>query len=266
MYIGALAAVALVAFAIGYSLSLHFSAKASVRAIALVLATLAAIPWGLFVAYFMHILDVPWYFEWRTRPSTDWLPSLTGLTVGLLCGRWRDLPRNMHTAFAGALTAVLLVGLAHAKPLLMPLPLEGIHDSWKQNVCLQSTRASCGPCSAATVLRTLGYPVTERQLAAEAHTSMTGTFNWLLVRAIRARGLSATYRQPARLDDVLAPAIVGVRLGGVGHFVACFGQKDGRYLLGDPLEGPLELGPDEFVTRYQFDRFAIEIAKHPPRN
>ena len=107
-----------------------------------------------------------------------------------------------------------------------------------------------------------GLPATERQLSVEAHTGTTGTFNWLLVRAIRRLGFAAKCRQPFSLDDVTAPAIVGVRLGRIGHFVAYLGRKDDRYLIGDPLEGLLQLGADALAGRYRMDRFAIEITAH----
>ena len=58
-----------------------------------------------------------------------------------------------------------------------------------------------------------------------------------------------------------APAIVGVRLGAVGHFVAYLGRDDdGSFRIGEPLKGKLVLTPAQFEERYVFDAFAMELA------
>jgi len=256
----------LCAFALGLATALRVPRGRAVQPLLAAAVVACGVPWLLFLAYFTHFFDVPWYFEWRAAPSTDWLPSLVGVSVGIGYGwrkRWARAEKTwqFRTVFPGAFIALGLVVLAHAKPLLIPLNMEQVHDAWERGACLQSTPASCGPCSAATVLRALGQPATEGQLASEAHTSMTGTFNWLLVRAIRRLGFTAHYRQPDSLDEVAAPAIVGVRLGEIGHFVAYLGRKDGRYLVGDPLDGMLELGAEELAGKYRMDRFAIEVAR-----
>lgn len=250
------AAAALVAFIVGRFLARRNSFGGA-RVVALVLVVCAGLPCLLFIAYYAHVVDTLIYFEWRARPVTDALPSLVGLTVG-----WFSSRATGRGVLASAVATLVLVGLAHAKPHLIPLT-QPLQDAWQANVCLQSTEATCGPCSAATVLRSLGVTANEAGLAAQAHTSATGTLNWLLVRALRARGLTANFRQPRRIEDVAAPAIVGVRVGQVGHFISYMGRDAKGYLLGDPLVGPETLSPAQFARRYQFDQFAIEVSLVP---
>jgi hypothetical protein len=249
------ALAALVAFGLGRFLSGRSWQRRWVRVVLVAPAACAGLPCLLFVAYYAHVVDSRLYFEWRAQPVTDLLPSLVGLTIGWFTSRTK--PRSI---LASAIATLTLVGLAHAKPHLIPLAAP-LQDTWNANVCLQSTGATCGPCSAATVLRSLGVQATEAELATESHTSATGTLNWLLVRALRARGVRATYHQPHGIEAVRFPAILGVRMGQVGHFIAYLGRDANGYLLGDPLVGPETLGPVEFARRYQFDHFAIELER-----
>ena len=46
---------------------------------------------------------------------------------------------------------------------------------------------------------------------------------------------------------------------------AWLGRNDGRYLVGDPLDGMLELGADELAGKYRMDRFVIEVARSSGR-
>lgn len=67
-----------------------------------------------------------------------------------------------------------------------------MRDAWEDGVCLQSTMATCGPCSLATVFRSLGEPKTEAAIARGAFNSMTSTESWYLLRYARRQGLRPT--------------------------------------------------------------------------
>jgi hypothetical protein len=128
-------------------------------------------------------------------------------------------------------------------------------------------------------LRALGVDVGERALAAEADTTTSGTLNWLLARAIRARGVDVRFTEPASIDDVRAPAIVGVGVGTLGHFVAYLGTQPpastadargdlvigdlviGDLVIGEPLKGRVVMTRAAFDARYRFDRFALELTR-----
>jgi len=233
---------------------------------------LLATPTLLFPAYFLHLaaLDVPWYYEWRSHEWTDFVPTSCGLLFGALAGLMQPRPSPMVEATSArwdwrwvrmsALLLLLVLLVSFAKPWLFGVQFSALQERWRDGVCLQSTPSTCGPCSAATALRTLGSDITEKELAVEARSSRTGTLNWLLARAIRKRGFQVDFVQPASLEEVTAPAVVGVVLpGGAGHFVTWLGKRDGLFLIGDPLEGRLELRQDQLDRRYRFAPFAMQI-------
>jgi ABC-type bacteriocin/lantibiotic exporter with double-glycine peptidase domain len=145
------------------------------------------------------------------------------------------------------------------------LPQAHVKDRWQDDVCLQSTPSTCGPCAAATVLRALGDDVTESELAEAARATTSGTLNWLLVRALRARGHTARFRDAATIDEVAPPAIIGVWIGGhggIGHFLAYLGKDAaGAYVIGEPLKGRRVLSAGDMARAYRFDAFAIEVVR-----
>ncbi len=129
---------------------------------------------------------------------------------------------------------------------------------------MQTSSITCGPCAAASILFDYGETVTEKRLAQQAFTSRSGTLNWYLARAIRSYGYRVTFAAPSTLADVQAPAIIGVKLGHVGHFLVFFGKNKntGKWIIGEPLNiGKTELSDSEFHQRYTFDRFAMTVKK-----
>ncbi|MFK5922022.1 MAG: cysteine peptidase family C39 domain-containing protein [Verrucomicrobiota bacterium] len=131
-----------------------------------------------------------------------------------------------------------------------------------ERVCLQSTSSTCGAASGATILKALGVEVTESQLAAEAHSYMGGTEAWYLARALRKRGVTVRFRHGEGLDaEVNFPAIAGVRLGKVGHFIAILGKEGELFQIGDPLRGEESLAAEDLLKRYGFTGFYMEVGR-----
>jgi hypothetical protein len=230
------------------------------------LLVLCALPWCLGMAYYAHLFDRPWYYEWRSWRVTDLLMSLFALPLAFAFARKDGHTRRrgpLKRFLLGPLLAVACVLAVFAKPLLIPLRLDPLATNWRDDVCLQSTQASCGPCATATILRTLGVQVEEAQLAGEAQTAMTGTLNWLLLRALRDRGLQATLLEPRAPSEVAPPAVLGVTLGegGAGHFVAYLANTGQGFVVGDPLEGRLVLDEEQFNEKYRFGNFALKISR-----
>jgi hypothetical protein len=254
--IGTLVATALLA-ALLYVAGLRARAPLLQRA-----GLLAALPALLFAAGYAHLgLDeAPWFCRLRALPGSELLVAGAGLTAGLLAPRlrWRVAP---------PLLAACLVIVPFFKPLLGLLMPPASGNLWAGGVCLQTTPSTCGPCSAATVVRALSAgSVSEATLAAEAHTFRGGTESWQLARALRRRGLRADF---GRVSAAVAPAafpvpsIAGVRLGdGIGHFVAVLGRApDGRWQIGEPLSGLLVLDEAELRQRYVFTGFYLSITR-----
>jgi hypothetical protein len=134
-------------------------------------------------------------------------------------------------------------------------------DFWWGGVCRQTSKASCVPASAATLLAAHGIPATESEMARLCLTSGQGTSARGLYRGLSIKTRGTPWRvEPfyGGLDDLKAlksPAILTVRLDpgpgidpryhqewgwapGVAHSVVFFRVRgDGRYELGDPAVG-----------------------------
>ena len=131
---------------------------------------------------------------------------------------------------------------------------------------MQSSESSCGPASAATLLRLAGVTATEQEIARASYTTRRGTENWYLIRTMRRLGLQVDYRiQAADVNALPYPAIVGVRLNGSigpGHFIAVLGKSGDKYIMGDPMRGREEVEAKELLHRYYFTGFSM-VAEIP---
>ncbi len=126
---------------------------------------------------------------------------------------------------------------------------------------MQSTPATCGPASAATILNHFGQKVTERQLATESFTSFSGTENWYLARALRRQGMNTSFLLGNPMDVPL-PAIAGVRLkhlANSGHFIALIGRNADRLIFSDPMDGFSTNTLAELDGQYEFTGFFMLI-------
>jgi len=149
------------------------------------------------------------------------------------------------------------------KPIFAPMEVAALKNTWRRDVCIQSTLSSCGPASTATVLRALGAEVGEGELAKEAHTYVGGTEAWYLARAIRSRGLGARFVMNGGgfNEAIRFPAIVGVTVNGRGHFIAVLSRTGDVYEIGDPMVGPEKRTRVALEQRYGFTGFAIEVSR-----
>lgn len=133
---------------------------------------------------------------------------------------------------------------------------------------MQSSPSTCGPCSAATLLRVFRIHTTERALARECFSYRGGTENWYVARALKRRGLETRYLVTSPQPAAFAfPAMAGVRLGGArggGHFISILGRQGARYIVGDPLVGRLVLTPSQLRPRYYFTGFFLIASRSSP--
>jgi len=223
-----------------------------------------ALPGLGFAAYYTHLIpDSAAYFEFRSWPGTELLLLPVGWAGGLLSAR---APGRLRILLL-LLTAAVVV-LPVLKPIIGPIPADVLKDTWKGEICLQSTPSTCGPASAATILRSLGIRSTESELAAEAHSYVGGTEAWSLARAIRRRGVQVRFQTGPEWDPGSSlPAIVGVKVFGTGHFIALLSREGDRFRVGDPLEGEAWLNEAELRERYSFTGFSMKIFRsNAPRS
>ena len=219
-------------------------------------ASLAALPGASFAVYYAHLLpEASWYYQFRSLSGTEFLVIFIGVAGGLIATL---LPR--------VLLLIPLLGVAafsfppFVKPFIGPLAKGQLKDQWDGDICLQSTGSTCGAASTATILRHLGGNVTEAELATEAHSYAGGTEAWYLARAARSRGFDAYFDfRTGFSPEVGLPAVVGVELGAIGHFIAILGQQGDQFIVGDPLKGRELLSLEEMQQRYTFTGFHMRI-------
>lgn len=253
----------------GLSVICFFSAyRAASRAssksgtiIALLGSGILAIPGAFFSIYYTHLLpETAWFYQFRSLPATEFFVLPIGTAAGILASL---LPRLFRPAL---LTLVILFSFVpFSKPILLPLDLAILEDRWKGKVCMQSTSSTCGAASLATILKTYGITSTEKEIARKAFSYGRGTEAWYLARVARQKGCRVSFLFSNKLDaSIPYPAIVGVRIGGVGHFIPILGREGEKWVTGDPLVGKRLYSDSEFYQLYEFTGFHMIV--QPPES
>jgi predicted double-glycine peptidase len=127
-------------------------------------------------------------------------------------------------------------------------------------VCRQSNPYTCGPAAAVTVLRKLGVPAEEGEIAILSHTSaLTGTAPDVLAQAMQKRyatnGVTVEYRgfRNARELANAGLTVAVMQFNALqDHCVAILGVETNRVLIGDPLSGLNSMSIEEFENKWQF--------------
>lgn len=250
------AALSVAAFALSYTLLRRQTM--GVRSSFFYGFALLAIPSVLFAVYYLHILpESAWFYNLRSWRGSELLVIFLGCATGTIAS---ILPRVLLVLPLCVL--IVLAMVPYAKPLLGPLADSDLKERWQGNVCLQSTSSTCGPASVCTILRHLGSDASEREAARAAFTSASGTEAWYLARYVRGKGLLARFdfRRTFSLSAGL-PAVVGVRIGGAGHFIAVLEVNGDQVTFADPLIGGERLSVSQFQKRYDPTGFRMVITK-----
>jgi len=248
--------LAFAAFFVTYRSSKRISTKP--RILIALLAIVMAISAASFGVYYAHVIpESSWYYQFRSFAGTEFLMVFMGVAGGMVA-----------TLMPRFLLGIPLFGVAAfsvapiIKPLIGPIPNGTFRDEWDGEVCLQSTPSTCGAASTATILKQLGADVTESELAAEAHSYAGGTEAWYLARAARSRGFDVNFEfSPGFSPEDGFPAMLGVRFGSTGHFIAILGKEEGKFVVGDPLRGRELLSREELEQRYDFTAFHMRIKR-----
>ena len=230
--------------------------------LAWIAAIACAVPAVLMAAYYLHLYDdALWFYQFRALPFSE----MSAAPAGLLCGLFHAQTAKRATLMGVLMPGLLLLGLfiPYVKPVILPLDLDELKAVCTDGVCLQTAASTCGPASAASVLRLFGAEDTEKTLAVEAFTSARGTENWYLARALRRRGFDVRYEILDRpVTKLPYPSVAGVKLpSGVGHFIAVLGETSDAYILGEPLSGRLIVPKARINTVYTFTGFFMVIRR-----
>jgi len=175
--------------------------------------------------------------------------------------------------YAVFLFMVLFTVYFSVLPFLMPVfaysQLSGLKTKIDHNgVCLQSNGYNCGPAAAVTVLREIGAPAEEGELALRAHTTrFAGTPADSLCAAIRscyAVPCHIIYCRNVHELRGKEPLIALVKFGFmVDHYVAVLSVTDTEVILGDPLLGLRTCTHKEFEEKWR--KCVIVLEKNPAR-
>lgn len=252
-------AIAAVLFCLGSAVAKRASPR-SARSWLFLSGIVLAAPGLLFVLYYTHLFDsAAWFYSLRVLPLTELLPSGMGLLAGVLHSRFEPETLGQRLLVPGAL--VVLVVIPFVKPLLDPVELARLRDRCEGEVCMQSTFSTCGPSSAATLLKAFGQTTSEKQLAEECLTSQGGTEIWYIARAFKRRGFKEhVLVQQLESASLPSPAIAGVLLrGGAGHFIAILSQGPDDVTIGDPMKGKLMIRRADIKNYYHFTGFFLVV-------
>lgn len=138
---------------------------------------------------------------------------------------------------------------------------EDFKDEWKNGVCMQSKGFTCAPSCMATVYNYFGQKRTEAEMTKALYTSRSGTGLSQVLRYAREQGMKVTCKVSKELKDVSAPAILEVEVIGIGHVVVYLGMNGDKYIIGDPLEGRIEISKNQLLDKYKFKGLLLEFAQ-----
>jgi len=200
---------------------------------------------------------------------TRWLPVSNVILLGNwtvfgaaalagMLGAWHPIPPWRRTILGAALAAAALLALLNPMPRNPPPSA----DHWQDGVCLQSNRASCSACAAATLLAHYGIQTNEAEMMDLCLTGADGTPTLGLYRGLKHKTAGTDYRidpvwcdLESLLDTQDRPMILLVMLPqgadvdpryeqqwgwtpGLGHAVVFFGRvSPDRVEIGDPSIG-----------------------------
>lgn len=252
----AAAAISLVLFHLAWKLGRKLSIRRRVGLTAIA-ATLAS-PGASFAFYYTHLLpETALYYEFRSFVGCEWLVTLIGIAGGLAAS---CLPRPALLIPWLATAAFSVVPFT--KPIISPIDTNLLGDEWDGQVCKQSTGSTCGAAALASVLGVYGMHVREKDVAHAAHSYGGGTEAWYLARFARRQGMAASFTINDGFEpEEGLPAIAGVKLGNVGHFIAILGEENGYFLVGDPLVGTKQFTLCELEEHYTFTGFHLRVRK-----
>lgn len=223
----------------------------------LIIATAVALVLTFAIKFQGHLVVA----QWLPFSNVIIVGNLTAVGAACLAGialGWKSLPVWRRLLLAIAIGVVGVVALLHQMPRNPPAP----GDEWIDEVCIQSNKASCSACAAATLLTHYGIPADEAEMMDLCLTGAKGTPSLGLYRGLKLKTAGTSYDVEAfhmdiesLLDSDELPAILLVMLElgadvdpryenewgwtpGLGHAVVCYGRAGtDRVMIGDPSVG-----------------------------
>jgi hypothetical protein len=254
IYLG-IAVVLSAALAIG--LLAYHAARRGGFWVGLLMAVLAVVGLGLNVAYFRHTVWPARIFPFSNMMI---LADPSPILVAILVGTGAVILPGGVLRRAVWLVPLVAVCLFASYGFLLGTPPR-MGNQWRDGLCRQTSRASCAPAAAATLLAAYGIPATEAEMARLCLTTGDGTssraiFRGLLLKAEGTSRCVEVFRGDlGALRALRGPVLLNMRLDpkagtdpisekkwgwrpGVAHTVVLFRSLcDGRFYVGDPAVG-----------------------------
>lgn len=224
-----------------------------------VISLLLCLPGAWFAFYYLHLLpEPPLLYQLRALPFSEGFLAIFGIAAGV----WRSLLPRLLKPLPTAATVFILV-IPFLKPVLRPIDPAMLAEHWEGDACIQSSMVTCGPASAASILRYLGDKQTlESHLAKDAWTSQSGTEAWHLAKAVEKRGFKVHFSAPGGLPDAKdLPGIIGTGGLGAGHFIALLEITGDEIIFVDPLRGKDRMSIGRFLKWYRLEPFFMSIQR-----
>lgn len=246
----------------GYKLSL-FIKNRSFKIIIGSFFFLLCLPALLFLIFPLGVFRQPlWFIELRIIPGIEFLSVFWGLFIGFVtvktstAGKIRWKMFNKYFYIIG----ILLIVPQFIDYISLPVNYDSFKDTWRDGVCIQSEGYTCGPAALATVFKYLGQEKTETEIARSMHTTRSGTSIYEIIRYARQNGGKVRCMYEEDLSKIPSPSVLEVTVqGDIGHVVAFLGRDGERYIIGEPLQGKIALSKEQFLKRYEFDGFIVNI-------
>jgi hypothetical protein len=222
-------------------------------------ALVLCLPGAWFAFYYLHFLpEPPLLYQLRALPMSEGFLAAFGIPAGI----WRSLlPKALKPLPTAATIFVLTIPFL--KPVFRPLDRSTLTEHWENDACIQSSVVTCGPASAASILRYLGdVDVRESDLARDAWTSQSGTEAWHLARAVEKRGFKVRFMAPQGLPEPEdLPGIIGTGAKTAGHFIAVLKIENGEIVYVDPMRGKAVDKLDYFLKWHPLEPFFMSIQR-----
>ena len=214
-------------------------------------------------------------------PPTSWLAGGTGrwismsLSASMLLGALSARVKKAGERRALFMLAGVVILRAGTLPFLGPVlsrheleTMSTVMDG--KGVCLQSTSYNCGPASAVTALRRLGFAAEEGALGLLCKTDgISGTADDIMAEKLAQRygpeGLIVEHRYVKSPDELRScpVSIAVIRYNFfTDHYVAVLGFDGDKVIVGDPLSGEETLSVAEFEKSWR--HVAIFLNRRPP--
>jgi len=196
-----------------------------------------------------------------------WVFPFVFVSTGIGMRRMRRWPSRLGMVCAAG--GLFVVGLEPSWVLATFHADDYTGCAGRDGVCLQTQDYTCGAAAAATLLGQYGVRTDEREMARLCSCApLTGTDEIAVCCALRAKLRDAGYRvaveRPGQdgLGRYLRPVMTRMKQDPFrDHWVVLFAINDSFAVVGDPVQGRMELPASEFLANW---RGTVIAAGRPP--